>query len=78
ELVFRRDDGTARRYRCRPADAATLAVGFRVPLTLKRTEEEPQGSEDLDPVRPAHWLTGLAPKDFEGLGEEPSGGPPPE
>ncbi|MFQ5893678.1 MAG: bifunctional nuclease domain-containing protein [Nitrospinota bacterium] len=78
ELVFRRDDGSTRRYRCRPADAATMAVGFRVPLTLKRVEEAPDISEDLDPPNLSRCLTGLSPKDFEGLGTEASGGPPPE
>ena len=76
-MVFRRGDGSARRYRRRPADAATMAVAFGVPLTLGRWKEGPKGSDDLTPGKIARWLATLSPADFEGLGEEPSGGSPP-
>ncbi|MDA2915244.1 DUF151 domain-containing protein [Nitrospinae bacterium AH_259_B05_G02_I21] len=78
ELIFRRDDGSARRYRCRPADAAIIAVAFRVPLALEKKEKELEGSSDLDPSRVTHWLSSLSPEDFERPGEEPSRGTPPD
>lgn len=78
ELVFRRDDGSTRRQRCMVADAAAMAVAFGVPLTLRPPEEEQEGSDDLDPARVVHWLRGLSPEDFEGLGEESSEDTSPE
>lgn len=64
ELLFRRQDGSERRQRCRPADAAILAVAFELPLSLKTKEQEASG--ELAPERVAHWLATLAPDDFLG------------
>jgi bifunctional DNase/RNase len=72
ELVFQREDGGERRQRCRPADAATLAVAFGLPLSLKAPQEEPETSEGFSLERVAHWLATLAPDDFLRLEEESS------
>lgn len=68
ELSFLRGDGTLKRQCCRPADAATLAVAFGVPLTLGERSKAPESSDELAPSRVAHWLATLAPEDF--LGQE--------
>lgn len=71
ELTFSKEDGTLKRQRCRPADAATLAVAFGVPLTMGERIGAREGSDELSPTKVAHWLATLAPEDF--LGHE--GGP---
>ena len=72
ELVFRREDGTTRRQRCRPADAATLAVTFGIPITMRREEKHQEWSDAFAPERVVRWLATLAPEDFLRPEEESS------
>ncbi len=78
ELVFRLPDGEARRQWCRPADAATLAVAFGVPLSLTDRNRVTQERDDLDPSDVARWLEDLSPEDFSGPEFSAEGGPPTE
>lgn len=73
ELTFRNEDGATRSQRCRPADAAILAVAFGVPLTRRKQQEEMRTEDELAPERVSHWLATLAPDDFRRHGEDSSG-----